>query len=445
MGETLGVPGLGDAASALAQGADELRQGSAQLGQGKAEFEHGRVAARSGLARATASLADVWYQQLRFADARDLASNTLKELGDADPVSTARLLVARGEGSLGASGPSPEVTADLERALELARAASDEQVELSALRSLTTVKHESGLGQPEDWREIGELAARMGSWESAISAKVNGAMMLLDDHAGSVFAPAAEARELAAAHGMVEHAGWADYLEAEAAFISGDWDRAVAAGTRAMDLGEQNAYRRLNVRIVHVMVPIAAVRGDRAMLERAAAFYASIEGKFQFPDSPYARVVRAAQDLELATTGLAPYDLPEVEPRIVAFEDEPAGGSWSAALDRVFRAWIEAANLDGAARAVAAMEAALPRYQGLSSLGRGTFELLRGRLALARGARDDASIAARAALEQFRRSQAPWWIAKAIRLLERAGSADYQTVSEVFEIERRLGATEPIR
>lgn len=49
-----------------------------------------------------------------------------------------------------------------------------------------------------------------------------------------------------------------------------------------------------------------------------------------------------------------------VEPRIASFADEPGGPSWSAALDRVFRSWIEGADVEGAARALSAMAAALP-------------------------------------------------------------------------------------
>jgi len=85
----------------------------------------------------------------------------------------------------------------------------------------------------------------------------------------------------------------------------------------------------------------------------------------------------------------------------------------------------------------------MPTLPRVSSLGRGTHELLRGRLALARGEAGVASSAAGAALERFRLSAAPWWMAKAIRLLERSGAADHRLVGEAFEIERRLGAVRP--
>jgi hypothetical protein len=232
-------------------------------------------------------------------------------------------------------------------------------------------------------------------------------------------------------------------VEAEAAFITGDWNRAIAAGLHALDLAESNAYRRLAVRTIHVLVPIGAVRGERLLLERAAAFYQSIEGTFEFPDSPYSRIIRTAQDLELAAAGLAQPFVPDPEPRIVAFNDEPGSGSYSAALDRVFRSWIEAGLLDGATTAIATMEAALPKFKSLSAQSRGTFELLRGRLALARGDSGEAAKAGHAALDQFRISAAPWWMAKALRLIERAGAADDGLLAEASEIERRLGAVAP--
>jgi hypothetical protein len=153
--------------------------------------------------------------------------------------------------------------------------------------------------------------------------------------------------------------------------------------------------------------------------------------------------VRPAQDLELAAAGLVAPFVPDVEPRIASFADEPGGPSWSAALDRVFRSWIEVADIDGAARALSTMTAALPGFTRPTSFGLGTYELLRARLALARRDNVLAKEAGWAGLELFRVSSAPWWIAKAIRLLERAGSADHELVTEVEQIEARLRAISP--
>ena len=89
------------------------------------------------------------------------------------------------------------------------------------------------------------------------------------------------------------------------------------------------------------------------------------------------------------------------------------------------------------------MTAAQPRYPKASALGRGTYQLLRGRLAFSQGTPGDAQAAARDALELFRTAKAPWWMAKALRLSQRAGNDDSATDREVTDIEERLGAVAP--
>jgi hypothetical protein len=81
--------------------------------------------------------------------------------------------------------------------------------------------------------------------------------------------------------------------------------------------------------------------------------------------------------------------------------------------------------------------------QNVSALGRGTYRVMRGRVALASGDQSGAVTQATAALEHFRTSDAPWWKAKAIRLLERAGAADSPLIAEVEQIERALGVVGP--
>jgi hypothetical protein len=195
------------------------------------------------------------------------------------------------------------------------------------------------------------------------------------------------------------------------------------------------------VRTWHVLVPIALARGNRPLLERAADWYDGLTG--HFPDSPYARVMRPAQDLSFAEAGLRPAYKLEVEPRIDSFEEEPGGPSWTAAADRVFRNWLETGEVDGAARILAAMTSATPRYPNASALGRGTHQLLRARLALAQGRPNEARQAAGEALGFFRTSKAPWWMAKAMRLSQRAGNDDPAVEREAGDIERMLGATGP--
>jgi hypothetical protein len=127
----------------------------------------------------------------------------------------------------------------------------------------------------------------------------------------------------------------------------------------------------------------------------------------------------------------------------VAFQEEPGNPSWTAAADMVFRHWLDVGDVDGAKRILAAMTAALARYPKVTALGRGTYELFRGRLALAQHNQSAASEAAATALGLFRTISAPWWMAKAMRLRQRAGDADPGLETEVVEIERRLGAVAP--
>jgi class 3 adenylate cyclase len=408
-----------------------------------AKSESTLAGARSGMARAVAALCKTWYEQLRFAESRDLAANVMVELGDLDPLSLGRLIVARTMGALGASGPSADGERQFERAVALARIAGDADFELVAFNALTVLRAESGRATEADWLRLEEMAKARNDLEAAISAATNAVMSKLDDYAADVLPRTARVHELAEARGVYEDVGWSDYLAAEATFVLGNWDRALELGRRTIDLGISNAYRRLTVRTWHVLVPIALVRGDIELLRRAADWYAALSGPF--PDSPYARVMRPAQDLAFAEAGLVPAFTLDIEPRIASYQEEPGGPSWTAAADRVFRSWLETGDVDGAARILGAMSEAMPRYVNASSLGRGTYELLRGRLLLAQSDASAAGDAAYAAITHFRVSKAPWWIAKAIRLKLRAGPSDTALEREVVEIEQQLGAVAPTR
>ena len=92
-----------------------------------------------------------------------------------------------------------------------------------------------------------------------------------------------------------------------------------------------------------MLVPIALVRSDHQLLRRASDWYDALTG--QFPDSPYARVMRPAQDLAFAAAGIKPAQTLEVEPRIASYQEEPTGPSWTAAADAVFCHWLDQARL----------------------------------------------------------------------------------------------------
>jgi len=87
------------------------------------------------------------------------------------------------------------------------------------------------------------------------------------------------------------------------------------------------------VRTWHVVVPIAGARGDDALLARAAGWYEARGG--EFPDTPYARVARAAVDAIFRRAGLVDVPMPALEWFMPSFAEEIGLPSWFEALDIV--------------------------------------------------------------------------------------------------------------
>jgi hypothetical protein len=397
-----------------------------------------------GLARSTALLADVWHQQLRFAEARALADQLLQELPDASNAATARLLIARAVSERGAQGPTDSSGRDLVEADRLSKLTQDRGLKLLARTSLASHHAESGQLDMTEWLGIGDEATSLHEPRIATESLITAGMQFIDDAPREVGEALGKARDLTIAYGLTELSAWVLYSEAEAFFAGGSWDLALERAMNAVDIAQANDYLRVAVRCIHIAVPMAAARDDRLVLERAASWYSALEGRFEFPDSPYARVIRPAQDLELADAGLWPAYVPSVDSCLAGFASDPSGPSWCAALDRVTRSWIDSGEVEGAALAVDGMESAA-RSTRVSELGHGTYRLLRGRIALGNGHKSEAAKHAGAALDHFRLSDAPWWKAKAIRLLERAGAADHPLITEVEQIERALGTAGPTK
>jgi hypothetical protein len=268
------------------------------------------------------------------------------------------------------------------------------------------------------------------------------ASVLADDHAADARAPGEVARAAAEAHGLREQVGWADYRRSEVELVAGAWDDALAYGLRAVDLAEANAYRRLGVRTYFVLIVIAAMRGDIALGERCRRFNDALEGPK--PDSPYARVMLAGQDLLLADLGLREPFVPEVEPRVVAYKDTPMGmASFLVATERIVQAWLEH-DLNGAQRIMPVIAEAAA-MQGSTGLAGATGEVLQARFLAAVGADPgEVEASARSALARSRAANAPWWAAKSIRALEAVGRAEPALQVEAAAIEAALGI-EPLR
>jgi hypothetical protein len=296
---------------------------------------------------------------------------------------------------------------------------------------------ERGDTRLEPWQRIRSLAEHVGDWERVVRVVAMPATVGADDHAAEARGPNDEARSVAEAHGLTEQIGWADYRRSELDLTAGAWDDALAYGVRAVTLAEANGYRRLGVRAFFVVTVIAAQRGDLALGERCRDYFDALEGPM--PDSPYARVMRAGLDLYLSDLGLREPFVPEVDARVASFSGQPMGlASFCAATERIVQAWLDH-DLDGAGRImpVIAGSAALP---GSTELSRATADLLLARLLAATGRPvAEVAAAARSSLQRARSVAAPWWVAKAIRTLEAAGSADPQLVAEADALERDLG------
>jgi hypothetical protein len=146
----------------------------------------------------------------------------------------------------------------------------------------------------------------------------------------------------------------------------------------------------------------------------------------------------AAVDLHFAEAGLLPPFVPEVASRLAAFDLDHRVPSWLAAVETIIRCWLATEDLNGVGEAILKMRRRVI-HPNASSLSRGTELLLRTELLIAEGASPtDAVPAARHAIARFRRSRAPWWVVRTIRLLESRGWATPTDLQEARGLERLL-------
>jgi hypothetical protein len=261
------------------------------------------------------------------------------------------------------------------------------------------------------------------------------ALRLTPDRAAEARPVADRAIELAEARGLRENLAWSHYAVVEIGLISGDWDEAVASARRALDIGVPNGYDRAVVRTLSAVLPIAAARGDEALLDEG---YVWLTQRFREPEnpSPYALIMLAARQLEIASRGLREPFVPDVDERLASFELRYSSPSWLAALETVLDSWLGAGELDGARRALDRLEPSTTQPAS-TTFGRSAYFLLRGKLLAANGG--DPSGEAQLALTGFREVGAPWWTAKSLRLL-----GTTEAVAEAADVERALGISGPI-
>jgi ATP/maltotriose-dependent transcriptional regulator MalT len=113
------------------------------------------------------------------------------------------------------------------------------------------------------------------------------------------------------------------------------------------------------------------------------------------------------------------------------------GPSWLAGIETVVGSWLAVGELEGVEQALERMRTRLETAPS-TSLARATEAILRGRLLLAQGRPEQAVAAAGHALTESA-GRAPWWRAKAIRILDHAGAADGSLIDEATSSEMSLG------
>jgi hypothetical protein len=252
------------------------------------------------------------------------------------------------------------------------------------------------------------------------------------------------ARELAVARGLVERLGWIEHTEAEAALATGDWALAVEAGMRAVELGDRHGYDRIAVRSWAALLPAASLRGERAVLEQARAWFAARSG--HLPDSPYGRGLYAGAERLLGLAGVGPLHLPDLERLRPAFAQWRGNGSyeWMAAGDAILDAWFGAGRLDWVGEALDEIMAGVVDDPFQPAVVDG--EQHRARLELREGhaaTRAAAARVIRSGLAELRTIGLPLWVARGLRILEEAGEATAGEIDERASLEAALGVVRP--
>ena len=392
---------------------------------------HRAALARDGVASVAEALGRLLHAQARFVEAEQLARGVLEELGEPADGAAGRVLLVLAQAVLAARDAYEQAAAHAAAALEIARGAGDDELEVSAIELLASARAEAGDGDI-DWEELEHAARRVGRWPAVVRAMRARAGKDLDDAPLAVPAAVAAAAELCEARGLTEEGAWCDYALAEAGLCSGRWDEALDAGLRAIALGEAHGFVRVVLRCWFALLPIAAARG-RADLGGQA--------RLRFPPRPadqpmssYARMMVPAVEAALAELGHARSPVPDPELTLPSFELGHGGPSWLAAVEAVVGTWLAAGELATAGEALERMRRSLDAVPS-SRFAAGVEALLRARLLRARG--EEAAAEAGQAVSLL--AAQPWWRAKAIRVLEAAAGADAELLAEAERLERALG------
>jgi hypothetical protein len=317
---------------------------------------------------------------------------------------------------------------------ERAEATGDADLILEAMHTDVRVRSEAGTATSDAFETLAGRFEERGRSRLAASALINGAKLATEDE-GRFERLAARADVIADAHGLAESQVWIAMLRALRDLVLGDWQRATDVALSGIAIGEANGYHRAVVRSWFVLGPIAAARGDRPTLERAAAWFAARDGENTFPDSPYGRLMHAGIAIDLASVGIGVAPRPELERFSAAFALPYDSADWLIAIERVIGAMLDAGLVDDARQAIDLVPSPAAGRDPLTWV---SDALVRAWVADASGDRDAAVAFARSGLAADAARTAPWWTHRLVRVVHGAGGSPPGSV-EPREIAARLG------
>jgi class 3 adenylate cyclase len=407
----------------------EVLADSAALDEAIVEMTAAGDALEAMLPETAALFADARYrlglaymQQIRFPEAEALTLASLERLLDTDALPGRARLMGLHAWAVSAQGRNEGAGDEAREARAMSARVGDPTLGVDVLEHYAATMDELDEADPGVWDELGERAAAAGLWRQAtIATRIRG-VVKADTDPRAALGLVDEAAEIAASRGLTEQHGWAELARAEIELVIGDWDAALAAGERAITLGERYAYERLAFRTWMVVLPILAARGDDSWTDRYRTWWSVAEAHHPKALSPYGQVLHAATPLWLARARGAPLD-----GTVPAIEEIPpfSNPHFLTAREIVAEALIAAGDLDRAA-AIAGHEPT-PDW---TPLMRASQSLIGAWIASAAGDPARAASLADVAVGHARPLGATWWLARALRAW---GSPD-----EAVELERRL-------
>ena len=370
-------------------------------------------------AEATYRLGLAYMQQIRFPEAEKLTTTALERLDGIDESAGRARLMALHAWSVAAQGRNEGAGEEARQARELSASVGDASLEVDVLEHYAATTDELDEADPGVWDDLADRATAAGRWrQAALATRIRGITRAdTDPRAGLAIED--DAAQIAEAHGLTEQLGWIELARAEMSFVIGDWDAALDAGRRALDLGERYAYERLAFRTWMVVLPILAARGDDSWTARYTEWWAVAEAHHPKALSPYGKILNAAMPLWLARARGAPIDgdVPALD-EIPPFSNPHV----LAAREIVAEALIGTGQLDRAAT-IAGGEPD-PDW---TSLMRASNALIGAWIAGAAGDAGRAASLADVAVSHARPLDASWWLARALRAW---GADDEATVIE---------------